>query len=364
MTQRLVHTASAAFEAARSIGGLSVADRAGRLHGHGFLASARACLPAGWGPCPGAEHDSLREALEAAIAPLDYQHLNDMLEQPTDDNLARWLHERLAVPGLEAIGIQSTSNSGIELDAQGRVRTWRRYALQAAHRLPHVPPGHKCGRVHGHGFEVVLYADHTGPAASAQHASESLDRAWAPLYAELDHAYLNDIQGLENPTSEVLCRWLWQRLKPTLAELAWVTVFETGQSGASHDGTRFRIWKDLTLDRATCLPDAAPGDRRRRVHGHTYTLRLQLSAPLDAVLGWTVDFGDVKERFTPIFEALDHRPLHELPGLPQADVASLAHWIRAAAAPQLPALDGIGLYATRGCGVDLSWGAPGVDLPL
>jgi 6-pyruvoyltetrahydropterin/6-carboxytetrahydropterin synthase len=364
MTERLIHTAAARFEAARRIEMAPAGDRRGRLHGHGFTATVRAALPAGFGGFDGAEVGELGAALRAAVAPLNYQHLNEIAGETTDESLARWIRARLALPGLDAVGLQSTPDVGIELDGEGRARLWRRYLLQSAHRLPNVPPGHKCGRVHGHGFEVVLQADVDPAPGVARLTPDRLDALWAPLHAELDHAYLNDIPGLETPTSEILSRWLWQRLEPELAELAWVTVFETGQSGASHDGERFRIWKDMTLDSATCLPAAPAGDRRRCLHGHTYTLRLHLSAPLDAVLGWTVDFGDVKELFAPIFAELDHQPLHELSGLAQADAAALARWVRHRAERLLPALDGVDLFETRGCGVELRWGAPSPALPL
>ncbi|HWS76519.1 MAG TPA: 6-carboxytetrahydropterin synthase, partial [Quisquiliibacterium sp.] len=122
--------------------------------------------------------------------------------------------------------------------------------------------------------------------------------------------------------------------------------------------------KELTLDSAVRLVRAPDGDPRRRIHGHTYTLRLHLHAPLDQLRGWTVDFGDVKTLFDPIFKRLDHHPLHELPGLADGDSASLARWIRAQAAPLLPQLDRIDLYQTRGSGVILSWGELGPALPV
>jgi 6-pyruvoyltetrahydropterin/6-carboxytetrahydropterin synthase len=193
---------------------------------------------------------------------------------------------------------------------------------------------------------------------------DHLDALWAPLHAQLDHACLNDLPGLENPTSEMISSWIWERLKPQLPELSWVTVYETASCGAHFDGRHYRIWKELTLDSAVRLVRAPDGDPRRRIHGHTYTLRLHLHAPLDQVRGWTVDFGDVKTLFDPIFKRLDHHPLHELPGLVDGDSASLARWIRAQAAPLLPQLDRIDLYQTRGSGVILSWGELGPALPV
>jgi len=103
---------------------------------------------------------------------------------------------------------------------------------------------------------------------------------------------------------------------------------------------------------------------RRRIHGHTYTLRLHLSAPLDEVMGWTMDFGDVKELFGPLFDMLDHQPLHELPGLADCDTASIAAWILQQARVGLPRLDRVDLYETRGCGAIVSVGEEGPALPV
>lgn len=364
MTEHLLYAAAAGFEAARRVTLLPEGHRSRRLHGHSFLAEVRAQLPAGWAPFKGGEVDALGARLEAAVAPLDYNPLNAVLEQPTDENIARWLRARLDVPGLDSIGIQSTAHEGVDLDVHDHAHVWRRYLFQSAHRLPHVPVGHKCGRMHGHGFEVILHADQDLAGSGIGVDYDHIDRLWAPLHAELDHACLNDIPGLENPTSEIISGWIWQRLKPRLPELSWVTVYETASCGAHFDGRHYRIWKELTLDSALRLANAPEGDPRRRIHGHTYTLRLHLHAPLDTLRGWTIDFGDVKDVFDPIFRRLDHHPLHELPGAADNDTASLARWIRAEAAPLLPQLDRIDLYQTRGSGAILSWGELGPALPV
>ena len=355
--------AAAAFEAARRVTLLPEGHRSRRLHGHGFLAKVVAAPPAGWAGFPGGEYAEVHQRLAHCVAPLDYRLLNEQLEQPTDENLARWVLAHLDVPGIEQVGIQSTVHQGADLDGAGRAHVWRRYAFQAAHRLPGVPPGHKCGRMHGHGFEVILHAHVDLGARALGIDYDELDRCWTPIGNELEHACLNDIPGLANPTSELIARWIWERLKPRLPELSWVTVYETASCGANHDGARFRIWKEVTLDSAVRLRRAPEGDARRGIHGHTYTLRLHLCAPLDQVRGWTVDFGDVKELFTPVFDALDHQPLFDLDGMADNDPGSLARWVRNEASVLLPDLDRIDVYETRGCGAELSWGQPGPPLP-
>jgi len=109
--------------------------------------------------------------------------------------------------------------------------------LECAHRLPNVPAGHKCARVHGHSFRVEIRV--RGPVGG--HLGWVMDfadvkAAFEPLYQQLDHRYLNDVPGLENPTSENLARWIWQRLKPGLPQLAEVVVHETCTSGARYAG--------------------------------------------------------------------------------------------------------------------------------
>jgi len=310
MAEQLLYTAAANFEAARRVLILPEGHRSRKLHGHSFLAEVRCALPEGWASFPGGEVEELREKLTSTLTPLDYNELNRELEQPTDENLARWVRVRLAVPGIESVGVQSTRHEGVDLDNKEHAHIWRRYVFESAHQLPNVPVGHKCGRMHGHGFEVILHADQDLGTSEIGVDYDHLDALWAPIYAELDHACLNDIPGLKNPTSEVISNWIWQRLKPQLPELSWVTVYETASCGAHFDGKNYRIWKEMTLDSAVQLRRAPEGDRRRRIHGHTYTLRLHLHAPLDEVMGWTVDFGDVKQLFDPIFKRLVVRSIN------------------------------------------------------
>ncbi len=114
---------------------------------------------------------------------------------------------------------------------------FKSFTLEAAHRLPQVPAGHKCSRVHGHSFRVELHV--SGPIDP--HYGWVIDfaeikRAFAPLYDQLDHHYLNDVPGLENPTSEHLAVWIWDRLRPSLPLLSEVVVHETCTSGCRYRG--------------------------------------------------------------------------------------------------------------------------------
>ena len=107
------------------------------------------------------------------------------------------------------------------------------FTLECAHRLPNVPEGHKCARVHGHSFRVEIHVSGPlDPRLGWVMDFADVKSAFEPLFQQLDHHYLNDVPGLENPTSEHLARWIWQRLKAALPQLSAVVVHETCTSGA------------------------------------------------------------------------------------------------------------------------------------
>jgi len=117
------------------------------------------------------------------------------------------------------------------------VEIFKSFSLECAHRLPNVPSGHKCARVHGHSFRVELHV--TGPVDPVLGwvmDFADVKSAFEPLFQRLDHHYLNDVPGLDNPTSENLARWIWRELKPRLPPLSKVVVHETCTSGASYTG--------------------------------------------------------------------------------------------------------------------------------
>jgi 6-pyruvoyltetrahydropterin/6-carboxytetrahydropterin synthase len=110
-------------------------------------------------------------------------------------------------------------------------------AFEAAHRLPRVPAGHKCARLHGHSFQVEI---RVGGEVDQEMGwvcdYEDLKVACAPLLEQLDHHYLNEVPGLDNPTSENIAQWIWVRLVGTLPGLLEVTVQETCTSRCTYRG--------------------------------------------------------------------------------------------------------------------------------
>lgn len=114
---------------------------------------------------------------------------------------------------------------------------FKEFRIEAAHRLPNVPEGHKCARLHGHSFRIGVYIE--GPVG--EHSGwvrdfADIGAAMRGVHEALDHRYLNDVPGLENPTSERLATWVWARLAPQLPGLSRIVVHETCTSGCEYRG--------------------------------------------------------------------------------------------------------------------------------
>lgn len=115
---------------------------------------------------------------------------------------------------------------------------YKAFTIEAAHRLPNLPDDHKCSRLHGHSFTIEVHVsgevdDNTGWVMDFADISE----AFKPLFEQLDHHYLNDIVGLENPTSENLAKWVWQKLEPKLPLMTSIGVKETCTAGCIYTGS-------------------------------------------------------------------------------------------------------------------------------
>jgi 6-pyruvoyltetrahydropterin/6-carboxytetrahydropterin synthase len=118
-----------------------------------------------------------------------------------------------------------------------RMEIWKEFSFEAAHLLPNVPDGHKCKRLHGHSYRVRVCVEGEADSELGWIVDfAQIKEACDPIRRRLDHYYLNEIEGLENPTSEVLAEWIWRRLKPVLPILSRIEVSETCTSGCSYRG--------------------------------------------------------------------------------------------------------------------------------
>ena len=114
---------------------------------------------------------------------------------------------------------------------------YKDFSFDSAHFLPNVPEGHKCGRLHGHTFQLrIVVSGEVGEKTGWIMDFGDIKAFFKPLYERLDHNYLNDIEGLENPTSEVMVQWIWQQLKPVMPQLSRLELKETCTSGCVYVG--------------------------------------------------------------------------------------------------------------------------------
>ena len=118
-----------------------------------------------------------------------------------------------------------------------KVELQKTFQFEAAHKLPNVPAEHKCARLHGHSFRVeVAVAGECDPRLGWLMDYADISDAFRPMLERLDHYYLNEIPGLENPTSEILAKWIWDRLKPKVPLLTEIVVAETCLSRCIYRG--------------------------------------------------------------------------------------------------------------------------------
>ncbi len=114
---------------------------------------------------------------------------------------------------------------------------YKEFQFEAAHYLPNLPEDHKCRRIHGHSYRVRLYIGGTvDPEIGWIKDFAEIKVTFTPVYRQLDHYLLNDIDGLENPTSENLAKWIWNKTKPLLPGLTRIEIKETCTTGCIYSG--------------------------------------------------------------------------------------------------------------------------------
>lgn len=118
-----------------------------------------------------------------------------------------------------------------------KVRLTKDFRFESAQTLPKVPAEHKCGKMHGHSFKLEISVEgEVDPETGWFYDHAKISEAMKPLIEQLDHAYLNDIPGLENPTIEIMCAWFWEKLAPQLPGLAQIVIHETPSARCSYRG--------------------------------------------------------------------------------------------------------------------------------
>ena len=136
---------------------------------------------------------------------------------------------------MTAIGLRPRARSR---EAFMRVQLSKEFSFEAAHRLPHAPEGHKCARLHGHSYKVVITVEgEVDPRSGWFIDYGDIGNVVKPLLDQfLDHRYLNEVDGLANPTSEKIAEWIWNRIVYKLTGLKRVTISETCTTSCHYEG--------------------------------------------------------------------------------------------------------------------------------
>lgn len=117
------------------------------------------------------------------------------------------------------------------------MQIYKTFTIDSAHRLTGVPEGHKCGRIHGHTFTIELHVSgDVDPTTGFVIDFAEIAKSFDPIREQLDHTFLNDIEGLDNPTSENIAKWIWVRLKHNLPGLVQIVIKETPNAGCCYQG--------------------------------------------------------------------------------------------------------------------------------
>ena len=116
------------------------------------------------------------------------------------------------------------------------MKIFKDFTFEAAHKLPLVPQDHKCFNLHGHSFRVRVYVEGNINEMGWVMDFADIKLMCNPIIDVLDHSYLNELEGLDNPTSENIAIWIWQKLEKKLQDLSSIEVMETCNSGCIYQG--------------------------------------------------------------------------------------------------------------------------------
>ena len=286
---------------------------------------------------------SLSQNLARVQEHLDFANLNEFFEVESLPlaELTELIRKRFDLVGSDLALIPHPRSLLWSYESSGYLMM-QRTRLESAHRLPKVGEDHKCYKLHGHGFEIDLYFTVN---SSECLGSQQINGASWWLVENLHHKYLNEIEGLENPTSEILSSWIFERLGSHCENLKAVRVWETESSGSLYLNDELH-YSFKSFDMQSALQEAPHG-----IFGHSYKVGVVLGMPLDHEMGWTIDFARIKEQFEPLRKRLDHQDLSSIEGENLSNDQDLVRWIYFQSKDLIPGLKGIELRSMPGFGV-------------
>lgn len=357
--------ASSAFEAARHVDILPDGHRSKQKHGHSFLASIQCAMPTGIVPYPGGELEVMQSRLGMQISKLDYSDLNAIIDTPTDENLARWVNTHCYVPSTQKIGIQSTPDSGVEIDTHGKAHVWRRYIFQSIRHLQNLPEGHVCGIEHSHSFMVIVHVDHQLGERDISVDYDFIDECWGQVVKNLSFVNLNALPNLGEPTTENLARWIWNELRIVVSDVSRVTIYESPRCGVTFDGVKFHVWNESSFNCGVVKRDTQTKSQSNLVTAHqSFSIRIYVSQIAGQETSLNVAIGGAKECLDATLALIDCKVVAQISDIADSSTKSIALWIHKKIAQEIPNIDRVELFEARGCGVIVSSGFADTVIPV
>lgn len=269
-------------------------------------------------------YEAFQEKGQRINAMFHNNFLNTLYIDCDDESLINRIYLELKEIGEHSLTLQ-TSYGALHYDGTfTKVQIDK--VISCAHFLPNVEDGHKCGYLHGHDFGIsvlLLLAPKGDLHELVDFISEKIEA--------MENRLLNDIKGLENPTSENFAKWIYYKHRSKLHNILEVTVTETKTAGSSFDGSqKFKLRKSFDMECA--IP------YEKTFSGHSYQVILGIVSEIDKHAGWSIDFGDVKASFKDDYKALDHHELGEVLQLETVGNFDLAKYIFEQMKPKLSIL--------------------------
>ena len=357
--------ASSGFEAARHVDILPDGHRSKQKHGHSFLATIQCSMPSEIAPYPGGELEVMQSRLGMQIAKLDYSDLNVAIDTPTDENLARWVNTHCYVPSTQKIGIQSTSDSGVEIDTRGRAHVWRRYVFQSIRHLKNLPEGHVCGIEHSHSFVVIVHVDHQLGERDISVDYDFIDECWSQVVKKLSFVNLNLLSNLSEPSTENLSSWIWNELRILVRDVSRVTIYESPRCGVTFDGVKFHVWNESSFNCGVLKRDTHSKSQSNLVTAHqAFSIRIYVSQLAGQETSLNVATGGARECLDATLALIDSKVVAHLSDITDTSTKSIALWIHNKIVQKIPNIDRVELFETRGCGVIVSSGFAETVIPV
>jgi 6-pyruvoyltetrahydropterin/6-carboxytetrahydropterin synthase len=357
--------ASSGFEAARHVDILPDGHRSKQKHGHSFLATIQCSMPSEIAPYPGGELEVMQSRLGMQIAKLDYSDLNVAIDTPTDENLARWVNAHCYVPSTQKIGIQSTSDSGVEIEIHGKAHVWRRYVFHSIRHLNNLPEGHVCGIEHCHSFVLIVHVDQQLGERDICVDYDFIDECWEQVLKKLSFINLNTLPNLGDPSTENLASWIWNELRIVVRDVSRVTIYESPRCGVTFDGLKFHVWNESSFNCGVLKRDTHSKSQSNFVTAlQSFLVRIYVSQLVGQETSLNVAAGGARDCLHATLALIDSMVVTHLSDIPDTSTKSIALWIHNKIAEKIPNIDRVELFEIRGCGVVVSSGLVDTVIPL